>query len=172
MRITPPAFVQAAAPRETPLRQVRHYAQLPGREQSINQEKGDCMKKHAWFVGVMFAVALFGCVAYAQMVPERIVAYVPFAFYVGKTELPAGHYEVYPQNDQQFDLVMRNLNTGQALYLPVITRVGLPGNGKAELVFDKVDQKEFLSEVRPVIADGFEVGRVPSKHTHVTVKSS
>jgi hypothetical protein len=55
---------------------------------------------------------------------------VPFAFYVGKAELPAGPCEVFPQNDGAFDLVIRNLNTGKAVVMPVISRIGTGEGGR------------------------------------------
>jgi hypothetical protein len=130
------------------------------------------MKKHTWYVVAACALALCGGAAYAQMSPGRVVANVPFAFYVGRTELPAGQYEVFPENDAAFDLVIKNLSTGKAIVVQAISRIETGESNKAELVFNKVDDKSYLAEVRPAQSEGFELIAAPTKHSHGTMGGS
>jgi hypothetical protein len=130
------------------------------------------MKKHTRYIVAVFVLALCGGAAFAQMSPERVVANVPFAFYVGKTELPAGQYEIYPESNEAFDLVIRNLSTGKVIVVPVLTWIKTGEADKAELVFNKVDDKSYLAEVHPAQFDGYELIGSPVKHSHGTVKTS
>jgi len=124
------------------------------------------MKKQIRYILVVFAFVL-GCgAAFAQMVPERVVATVPFAFYVGKTELPAGQYEVFPEGDTTFDLVIRNMSTGSSVLVPVLSRSESGVTDRAELVFKNVDDKSYLAEVRPAEMDSYELASLPAKHAH------
>ncbi len=124
------------------------------------------MKKLGLFAVVALVLALCASAAFAQMQSSRVVANVPFTFYVGKTELPAGRYEVYPANQTAMDLVIRNLGSGKAIVMPVRTRIESSEFGNPELVFQRVDDKSYLSEVKPGAADGFELRGAPVTHGH------
>ncbi len=126
------------------------------------------MKKFGWLVGAVLALALCAGAVFAQISVNRVTANVPFAFYVGKTELPAGRYEIYQPGDTALDLVIRNMETGRAILVPVLTQ-GIPNEtGTAELVFKKVDDKPYLSEVLPRWSDGYELKGIHVKHTAST----
>ncbi len=59
-----------------------------------------------------------------------------------------------------FDLVIRNLDTGMSVVTPVWTRIVAIHPGKAELVFNKVDDKSYLTEVIPAVSDGFKLADI------------
>jgi hypothetical protein len=90
-----------------------------------------------------------GIVANAQIDSDSIIeANVPFSFVVGKTTLPAGKYEIKGIDATPGVLELRangrktiNFETEAAQ-----TRDGEPAT-KTELVFDKVGDKYFLSQV-------------------------
>lgn len=130
------------------------------------------MKRATGSVLFVLVLALGGIALFAQTSPARLVADVPFAFLVAGTEMPAGNYEVAPETASSFDLVIRNLDTGKAVFAPVLTRIGVSENGKAELVFDKVGDRSYLSEVLPSTTEGFVLMSIPTKHTHAVVHAS
>ncbi len=117
------------------------------------------MRKMSWTIVAVCVLALSAGLVFAQIAP-RVVANVPFPFYVGNTMLPAGHYEVYPSNDSAMDLVVRNVDTGKSVFMPVETRDLATLTSKSQLVFKKVNDKTYLTEIRPQMSDGF-VTRLP-----------
>jgi hypothetical protein len=130
------------------------------------------MKKTIWCVLGAFALTLISGAAFARSVQDTVVADIPFAFNIGNTELPAGQYEIYPQSDSGLNLVIRNLNTGRSIITPTVTRIESRGPAEPVLVFDKVNDKSYLAEVRPDVADGFLLKVVSQKHARVLAKSS
>jgi hypothetical protein len=130
------------------------------------------MRKAVWFVLAMFALALASGAALAQSPSETVVANIPFAFQVGKIQLPAGEYEIYPAEDSGLSLVVRNMVTGRSIVSSTLARIEWREFEKPELVFDKVDDTCYLAEVHSGAADGFALKTVSEKHSRVTVKSS
>ncbi len=122
------------------------------------------MKKLGWLLVVVLAMALGAGMAFAQSSVNRVTAHVPFAFFVGKTELPAGYYEVYQPVDTALDLVIRNMDTGKAIVLPVMLMGKTNDDQKAELMFKKVDDRSYLWEIVPRWADGWEVAGLHVKN--------
>lgn len=130
------------------------------------------MNKKIRNVLALFAVALCAGSVFAQISPLRVEANVPFEFYVGDTQLPAGQYEVYPDGVGELSLVIRNMQTGATVLAPIAMRTGTVERVKAELVFDKAHDRTYLSVVRPLWADGLQLNAVHTKQSHVVVKSS
>ncbi len=115
------------------------------------------MRKLGWSLAAVLAMAFAASIVLAETTINRVTANVPFSFYVDKTELPAGNYEVYQMNDNDLDLVIRNMDTGKSIVVPVLTR-DIPKNSrKAELVFTKVNDKSYLTDVLPSVADGYKL---------------
>ncbi len=115
------------------------------------------MRKLGWLLLVVLALAIGAGMVFARTPMNMVNAKIPFSFYVGKTELPAGEYEVYQADDEAMDLVIRNLATGKAIVVPVLTRAISDHSGKPELVFEKVDDKSYLAKVFPAVVDGYEL---------------
>ena len=130
------------------------------------------MNKKIGIALALLVVALWAGCVYAQISPLAVVANVPFEFYVGDKQLPAGQYEVYPEGLGERVLVLRNMQTGVTVFAPISMRTGTVETVRAELVFDKADDKTYLSVVRPFEAEGFRLNAVRAKHSQVVVKSS
>jgi len=120
----------------------------------------------------LLAVVLCAGSVFAHVSSQIVVANVPFEFYVGDSQLPAGQYEVYPDGIGELSLVIRNVRTGATVFAPIAMRTGVVEMMKAELVFDKTQDRTYLSVVRPLWADGLQLNAVRTKHSHVVVKSS
>ena len=113
----------------------------------------------------ILAVAL----AYGQSQGAIARVDIPFKFMVGKTEMPAGKYEFWRQ-EQQFSLSLRNLETNKSIFVPVLERLAETSpleKHKARVVFDTVGDQKFLSELWPADnADGFLVGVTKGEEKH------
>lgn len=71
---------------------------------------------------------------------------IPFAFVVGETHLPAGHYHVYHPGDPYFVVIERDDGQARAMVYvhPSATN---PSETSAKLVFNKYGTQHFLSQV-------------------------
>lgn len=116
---------------------------------------------------VAVAITTFASVAHAQV---EVVSSVPFAFKVGNTVHPAGHYTLRT-NDADMTIQITPAHGKQTVAL-VETRLGAPEHplGEGRLVFDKVGDVYYLSEVWTPGDDGFLLHATKAKHTHVAVK--
>jgi hypothetical protein len=94
----------------------------------------------------ILAFAILGAATVARA-DERIVAHVPFSFIVGTTELPPGDYVVTEDfSDNQGVLRIESANGRRSLYALSIVAAE-PRPPKSELVFEKFDNRYFLSRV-------------------------
>jgi hypothetical protein len=89
---------------------------------------------------VVLSLLLNATGAYAQAV---VKADVPFAFMVGKKQLPAGSYAILP--DGQSTIVIRNGDTGAATLS--LVRQDSPGKSSPKLVFHHLGSQYFLAQV-------------------------
>jgi len=99
-------------------------------------------------------------------------ANVPFQFIVeGKTYQPGQYKFTEGENDEVIRVVSQNGDTS-ALALVVTQLVSQTRTDQqdADVVFDKVGDRYFLSEVWFPGADGFLVHATKEKHEHRTVK--
>jgi hypothetical protein len=106
------------------------------------------MKKYAWMVvialSVISATSSFGS---AQIVGE-IKANVPFTFYVGNTQLPAGEYRisrVVPENPDLLE--MRSTDGKMAVLILGHAVQSTTTPGKTELIFKKYGNVAILSQI-------------------------
>ncbi len=113
------------------------------------------MKRFIWLLLVVATLAFGASMVFAQVMTNMVTAKVAFSFYVGTTKLPAGNYEVYQADDSGLDMVIRDLDTGKAIMVPVVSRAISNNDEKAELVFKKVDHQSYLTKVLPAISDGY-----------------
>ncbi|MGD1156486.1 MAG: hypothetical protein ABSA41_11725 [Terriglobia bacterium] len=95
---------------------------------------------------------------------------IPFKFMVGKKEMPAGKYEFVKQTGQQSALLLRNVETSKAIFVPVLERLAETSpqeKHKARVVFDTVGDQKFLSEFWPPDnEDGYLVGITKGEEKH------
>ncbi len=111
-------------------------------------------------------VFLSGSIAFTG----SLVAKIDFPFKAAGKELPAGKYMIKLMDVG--DLEIMNLDTGKAIACSYLTRLASRDDGKALLVFDKVGDQYYLSEIFEADIDGFALKGVEQKHTHVKVPAS
>ncbi len=96
-----------------------------------------------------------------------------FPFEVGGKTVPAGKYEV--EQTAPNLLVFRPASgKGATIEAPVLTRLAKPLTPitTPDVVFDKVNDSYFISEVWLPGEDGFLLGGIKEPHTHQRVKAT
>jgi hypothetical protein len=107
---------------------------------------------------VVMSLLLNATGAYAQSYAK---ANVPFAFSLGAAQLPAGTYEVKVISQSPYVIMIQNRETMATAVSNA--RSDGPGNTKSKLVFDRIGNQYFLTEVwNGLGADGMIVPT--SKH--------
>ena len=94
-------------------------------------------------IGILSLVVLSVLTATGAYAQSAVRADVPFAFKVGKTQLPAGTYDLKPGSEHM--IVIHNSKTGYTMF----TQAG-PGNrgdASPRLVFHCLGDQRFLSEI-------------------------
>ncbi len=115
---------------------------------------------------MLVVVAASASMSYAQ---ERMSFTASFPFRLGKIVHPAGRYTVaVNQNEAVLSLEPAK---GAANVAPIQTRLAEPEPAsEAKVVFDKVGDLYYLSEVWMPGYDGFLMSSTQQQHTHVKVK--
>ena len=100
---------------------------------------------------------------YAQ---QKISANVPFDFIVAGKVLPAGNYDFVRSPDERSIRVSGGKESAVALVLSRLA-AGMHTTPKdAHVIFDKLNDQYFLSEVWMTNMDGFDLHNAPEKHEH------
>ena len=77
-----------------------------------------------------------------------IQANIPYTFNVGNTRLPAGKYKVKVASDKDLNLMEIRSDDGRtSVFFETVTAVSNEIPGKTALVFDKIGDEYFLSQV-------------------------
>jgi hypothetical protein len=105
-----------------------------------------------------------------QVAPMAVLADITFEFHVGGRVLPAGTYE-FKVDDKQDMVSVTNTKTRNTVVAPVLTRISQRSGNEAQVVFDKVQDRSYLSELYVPGIDGFHLTGAPGPHTHVSVKA-
>ena len=127
--------------------------------------------RHAALVGLAVVVALWMTAAPASAQAQKLVrADIPFQFVIEGKTLPAGKYDVSLTASNLLQIRDAKGN-GQALaYVTRLAQREGSGEHTTELIFDKTDTQNVLSEVWSTGQDGFYLAGTTGVHTHVRVK--
>ncbi len=68
-------------------------------------------------------------------------------------------------------MIVRNAKGGEAVFVPVLTRLGQRAGNETEVVFDLAANEHYLAEIHVPTVDGFAFNAASGKHTHVGVKA-
>lgn len=122
---------------------------------------------------VLLALTAMMCVVHPAVgrAQDTALVTIGFPFVAEGKALPAGEYELQLNSDHSaFTLTASPKGTG--VFLTTITRLAAPEppSGDTRVVFDKVGEKYYLSEVWLPGDDGYLVYAAKGKHTHQTVK--
>jgi hypothetical protein len=128
------------------------------------------MKKTLLTVALLAVGALAASPALAAATPVA-TADIPNAFTFAGKSLPAGKYTVLVESAGGL-VIVQNDATGKKEVAEYVTRLAMMDLPQPELVFDKVGDTLYLSEIRLTDEDGYQVpGATAKQHTHVRVKA-
>ncbi len=114
---------------------------------------------------LILMVVVAGACAYAGVLNVTIKQ----PFKAGGKDYPAGHYRILADdNVDHINLLNLDRRTDDAIKFN--TRLGQREGQPGEVVFDKVGDQLFLSEIYIIGMDGFFFQGEPGKHKHVVVK--
>lgn len=103
------------------------------------------------FFFALFLVSGFGlATSVSAQIPSHVTlqANVPFTFMVGNTGLPAGKYTVKVAHDNDLNLMVIRSEGGRiSIFFETGEAVSSETPGKTKLVFDKIGETYFLSQV-------------------------
>lgn len=114
-------------------------------------------------------IGLLGVLVLSAVGQTPVRANIPFDFVAAGTTLPAGNYEFRVSNDF-LNMSVRNLKTGKAVVIPVLTMLAAGPADVPRITFDELGGKNFLEAVWPGTEDGLLLHQTKEKHTHKTVK--
>ena len=115
---------------------------------------------------LLFAMPVL-CVA--QAAPSKVIAAISFDFHVGKEVLPAGTYS-FSVGDKEGIVTVTNEASGKSYVATVLTRISQwPGNATS-VVFDKMGDQYYLSELHAAGVDGYHFSGAPGPHIHTSVR--
>ena len=118
-------------------------------------------------VGIAVLATLGGAVAYAQ---DTSIVNIPFKFTVNKQTMMPGKYEVRVQDATVIAVVPEK---GQPVLTPTITRLAQQQTLRdATLVFDRVGDAYYLSEVWMPTMDGYLITDTRQAHQHHVIKGT
>ena len=122
-------------------------------------------------VPILFLALAFPFFGVAQIPPGTVVADITFDFIVGNEVLPAGTYK-FNHGVKAGVVAVTNAKSSQSIMAMVLTRISqYPGND-ARVVFDKMGDQYYLSELHAPGIDGFHFSGAPGPHSHVGIKAS
>ncbi len=115
---------------------------------------------------IAVALALVAGIAGAAVAQDVTVVNVPMKFTVGTKTMEPGRYELR-LNDERTMVTMSPAAKGAGIVIPTITRLAVQqpiADGK--IVFDKVGDMYYLSEIWLPTEDGFLVKDTKQPHQH------
>ena len=107
------------------------------------------MKRHLYILMLIIALVTTSAAEAQTTSPKRVIANIPFAFTVGKTNLPAGKYAVSvlnPSSDRTV-LQIRSVD-GPASAIVLTNSVNSSPADNAKLVFERYDDRYFFHEAK------------------------
>ena len=125
------------------------------------------MKMNTAAVG--FAILLAATLGLAQS--HRVQAKIPYEFTAAGEVLPAGEYSFNYDGGQRV-MTVKNTEKGSAVMMPIVTLLSgaihtTPDD--SHIVFDKVGNKHYLSEIWIPGMDGISLRSTKEKHEHEMV---
>ena len=126
------------------------------------------MRRAVW---LGFAVAVLLAVGTVPALAQTILRVdIPFAFQVEGKQMPAGAYEIVQGPESV--LTIRSADGKTQAVLVTVTRLASTSANMDEVVFDKVKDANFLSEVWYGGEDGYLVYATKGPHAHARVKGA
>lgn len=120
---------------------------------------------------IVFLAATLSPYAIAQSGSAEFQTNIPFEFFAGKKLFPSGTYKIIRNTSQNVALQLEG-GGKHLMTLPVLTRLARQPNSaiKTSLVFDVIENQNFLAEVWMPEVDGYQVSTSTQNHKHAFVE--
>lgn len=129
------------------------------------------MRKQRLSVFVAFTF-VFGLLAGIASAGTPMVDFdIPFAFNVQGTTMQAGMYAVIVDGSKGSGVSLKSGGSRQTTRLAVVTRLADLEGTKARLVFDRVGDVKYLSEIHIPGMDGYSLQGAADEHGHEKVSA-
>jgi hypothetical protein len=122
------------------IRQLERSRSAP----QVNRDE-NTSRKSLLILAMLSLMAIMGG-ASANAQDPQLTAYIPFAFNVGTSTLPAGDYALEPQGDGQYYWLIRN-DQGKPAVFGLVTTEGTNEDWSAKLLFNRYGNTYFLSQI-------------------------
>jgi len=109
----------------------------------LGEPQGEYMKRNHMMT--LFTLTLSVLISVLSSAQTIVRATVPFNFTVGRTEMPAGNYDISPLTDST--IVIRDSKTASAVVDLFRREQDRNGDNRPKLVFHRYGDKYFLSQV-------------------------
>ena len=124
-------------------------------------------KKLVAVLAMVIAAGLLGAVAQQA---TKAVAEVPFSFIGAGKTFPPGTYQ-FSLGKLPNQIFIRNTKETESAMVTASTRLSAKPGDDPVIVFDKVDNDHYFSELYLPGRDGYAVQGAKGEHTHVLLKA-
>ncbi len=126
------------------------------------------MKKQ--LVAVLAIVMVAGLLCAVAQQATKAVAEIPFSFIAAGKTFPPGPYQ-FSLGKLPNQILIRNTKETESVTVAVATRLSPKPGEEPVIVFDKVDNDHYFSELYLPGRDGYAVQGAKGEHTHVQLKA-
>lgn len=126
------------------------------------------MKKRV--VAFWMIIAVAGLIDAVAQQATKAVAEVPFSFMGAGKTFPPGTYQ-FSLGKIPNQILIRNTKETESVMVQVVTRLSPKPGSEPVIVFDKVDNDHYFSELYLPGRDGYAVLGAKGEHTHVQLKA-
>jgi hypothetical protein len=112
------------------------------------ETRGEGMKKRSGtLLGILGCLVLVALPTVYGQSEERVIASIPFEFTAGNRTLPAGDYTINRAENTPGMMLLRSEDSHSAVFFAVENTYSLQIAKQTELVFNKVGDRYFLSQI-------------------------
>lgn len=120
---------------------------------------------------VLAVLCVVACLGFVHAATPQLKAAIPFRFFVSGQEMPAGTYH-FAEKSSANAVTVTDMQTKKTVMVPVITSISNASGETSAVIFDKVGEQYYLTELHIPGADGFLFEGAHAQHTHVSIPAS
>jgi hypothetical protein len=125
-----------------------------------------------WILSRILMLSLVAVLAGGYAYAGNLMVNIRQPFNFGEKSFPAGHYRILAEDENDPFVHIQNLDTETSFSdMRFDTRISERKGEDGSVVFDKIGDELYLSEIYVVGIDGFFFKGAPGKHKHLVVKA-
>ena len=125
-----------------------------------------------WILSRILMLSLVAVLAAGYAYAGNLMVNIRQPFNFEGKSFPAGHYRILAEDENDPFVHIQNLNTKTGFIdIRFDTRISERKGEDGSIVFDKIENELYLSEIYIVGMDGFFFKGAPGKHKHLVVKA-